>query len=169
MVWFWGSVFVGSIVLANAMTASFGLVPIGFGLMVTAGTFAAGVSLVARDAVHRSSTRLVVLALIAIGALLSGVLAPPMIAVASGVAFAVSELVDWAVFVPLSRRNLPAAVVVSSLVAAPVDTVLFLQLAGFGVTVQAVVGQVVVKTLIAALAAAVIVYRGRRAVPVGQS
>jgi hypothetical protein len=55
------------------------------------------------------------------------------------------------VFTPLRDRSLPLAVVVSSLVAAPVDTVLFLQVAGFPVTIAAVAGQVLVKTGLALL------------------
>ena len=93
-------------------------------------------------------------ALIVVAALLSAVTATPTLALASGVAFLVAEVVDWAVFTPLRGRSLPLAVVASSVVAAPVDTVLFLALAGFPVTVQAVAGQFLVKTGLALLVAA---------------
>jgi hypothetical protein len=145
--------YIGSIVAANWMTATFGLVPIGFGLAVTAGTFAAGAALILRDAVDTSGGRWWVAGAIAVGVALSYALAAPMIAVASAVAFAASELVDWGVFTPLRRRSLPRAVLVSSVVSAPVDTVLFLAIAGFGVTWQAVLGQFLVKTAMAGLAA----------------
>ena len=156
--------YVATIVAANAMTDRFGLVPIGFGLMVTAGTFAAGFALIARDWVQVTSGRVVALAAVAVGAVLSWWLASPALAVASGIAFAVSELVDFAVFTPLRERSLPTAVIVSSLVSAPVDTVLFLWLAGFGVTWQAVLGQFAVKTALALLVAAGIATRERRTV-----
>jgi uncharacterized membrane protein len=52
-------------------------------------------------------------------------------------------------------------VVVSSLVAAPVDTVAFLHLAGFGLSWQAVAGQVLVKTAAALVFAAYLGWRGR--------
>lgn len=70
--------FVGSVVAANMLTAHFGLIPIGFGLMVTAGTFAAGVSLVARDWVQARSSRIwIIPALILAGAALSALTATP--------------------------------------------------------------------------------------------
>lgn len=146
--------YIGVIVAANWMTATFGLVPIGFGLAVTAGTFAAGAALIVRDLLQLEVGRLWMLGAIAAGAAVSAFTSTPALALASGVAFAVAELVDWAVFTPLRRRTLAGAVVVSSLVAAPVDTVLFLELAGFVVTWQAVAGQVIVKTALALIVAA---------------
>ncbi len=151
------AVYIGVIVLANWMTDTFGLVPIGFGLMVTAGTFAAGAALIARDWLQVETNRWWVLAGIAAGVILSVVLANPAIAVASGVAFAVSELVDWGVFTPIRDKSLPLAVLVSSIVSAPVDTVLFLHIAGFGVTWEAVFGQFIVKTVMALIVAGAIV------------
>ena len=147
------------VVAANWMTATFGLVPIGFGLAVTAGTFAAGAVLIARDAVQLTSRRWVVLACIAAGAVLSALTSTPALAVASFLAFAVSEVVDWGVFTPLRQRSLAQAVVVSSVVSAPVDTVLFLWIAGFGVTWQAVLGQFLVKTGMALVVAGGIAWR----------
>jgi queuosine precursor transporter len=68
------------------------------------------------------------------------------------------------VFSPLRDRSLPAAVLVSSIVSAPVDTVLFLWIAGFPLTWQAVLGQFLVKTAIAGLVALALVVRDREAV-----
>lgn len=152
----WISIYIASIVLANVCTVYFGLVPIGFGLMVTAGTFAAGFALIARDAVQVSSGKIVVLVVIIAGAAISAVTSNPAIAVASGIAFLVSELVDFAVFTPLRAKNLALAVVASSVISAPVDTVLFLHLAGFGLSWQAVLGQFIIKTALALLVAVII-------------
>ena len=44
--------YAASIVAANYLTAHYGLVPAGFGLLVTAGTYAAGFALLARDFVQ---------------------------------------------------------------------------------------------------------------------
>lgn len=151
--------YAASVVAANWLTSTYGLVPIGFGLMVTAGTFAAGAALILRDWVDMAGGRRLVLLAIAIGVALSYALAAPAIAVASAVAFAASEAVDWAVFAPVRRRSLPGAVLLSSVVSAPVDTVLFLAIAGFPVTPAAVAGQFLVKTLMAALVALVLVRR----------
>lgn len=152
----WTVAFIASIIAANTLTSTLGLVPIGFGLMVTAGTFAAGFALVARDGVQVAAGKAWAIAAVIVGAVISAVTSNPAIALASGIAFLVSELVDLAVFTPLRNKNLPAAVLVSSVVSAPVDTVLFLAIAGFGVTWQAVLGQFIVKTVIALIAAAVI-------------
>jgi hypothetical protein len=55
------------------------------------------------------------------------------------------------------------AVLVSNVVAAPIDTVLFLALAGFGVTVAAVVGQFLAKVVWATLIPLTVYLIGRRA------
>lgn len=156
--------YIGSIVAANWLTATFGLVPIGFGLLVTAGTFAAGFALVARDWVQTTSGKALVFAAILVGAALSYFTSSPALALASGLAFLVSELVDLGVFSPLRNRSLPAAILASSVVSAPVDTVLFLWIAGFPLTWQAVLGQFLVKTAIAAVVALALVARDRSAV-----
>lgn len=153
--------YVATIVAANWMTSTLGLVPIGFGLVVTAGTFAAGFALIARDWVQEANRRPVAVLAVLAGAAISAVTSNPAIAVASGVAFLVSELVDLGVFTPIREKSLALAVVVSSVVAAPIDTVLFLWLAGFPVTWQAIAGQFIVKT-----ALALVVAGGIRAVSV---
>lgn len=136
------AVYVGSIVLANWMTANHGLVPVGFGLLVTAGTFAAGFALLARDFVHRYGGLRLALAAIALGGLVSWFMASPALAVASTVAFIGAESVDLAIFAPTRRRfGFAPAAVLSNVISAPLDTVLFLHLAGFGVTAGAVGGQ----------------------------
>ncbi len=156
--------YIGSIVAANWLTATYGLAPIGFGLVVTAGTFAAGFALVARDAVQTTAGKAIVFVAILVGAALSYFTSSPALAIASGVAFLASELVDLAVFTPVRRRNLAAAVLLSSVVSAPVDTVLFLHLAGFPLTWPAVAGQFIVKTVIALVVALLIASRRPREV-----
>lgn len=158
------SAYIGSIVAANALTTWLGLIQLWpTGLMVTAGTFAAAAALILRDAVNETGGWRWVVVAIAAGIVVSYAVADPMIAVASAVAFAGSELVDWAVFTPVRRRSLARAVLASSVVSAPVDTVLFLGIAfGWGaVTWQAVLGQFLVKTAMAALAALIIARRQR--------
>ena len=63
--------------------------------------------------------------------------------IASGSAFALSELADFAVYTPLQRRQLTLAVVASSIVGLVVDSVVFLTLA-FG-SLEFLAGQVVGK------------------------
>lgn len=149
--------YVGTVALSNSTTTHLGLVPIGAGLLVTAGTFPAGGSLVVRDWTQdQHHARWIMPALIVTAALISTVLASPSLALASGLAFMVSEFTDWAVFSPLRSRSLPLAVMMSTLVAAPLDTIAFLHLAGFPVTPSAIAGQFLVKTALAAAIAALL-------------
>jgi hypothetical protein len=152
--------YITSIAAANWLTSRYGLVPAGFGLTVTAGTYAAGGALILRDWVDRAAGRVAVVAAIATGTTITAIVAGSALAVASGTAFLISELVDWGVFARVRSRSLAAAVLLSSVVAAPVDTVLFLWIAGFPVTWQAVAGQFIIKTGMAALAAGIISIRG---------
>jgi uncharacterized PurR-regulated membrane protein YhhQ (DUF165 family) len=161
------ALFVGAVVAANWLTTEFGFVPVGFGLVATAGTYAAGFALVARDFIHDTSGLKGVWLSIALGAGLSFLLADPFIAVASGVAFAVSEVADTAVYGPLRRKHWRSAVVGSSIVGSVIDTVLFLAIA-FGaaaLTPQALAGQLVGKVLWVAIPVALIggVIRSRQA------
>lgn len=84
-----------------------------------------GVALTARDVVQRQLGRSWAIAAILVGAGLSYFVAPAL-AFASGLAFLVSELLDFAVYTPLADRNLTWAVVASNWVGAIVDSVLFL-------------------------------------------
>jgi uncharacterized PurR-regulated membrane protein YhhQ (DUF165 family) len=136
-----------SVLLANWMTVSFGLVPAGFGLMVTAGTYAAGLALGLRDALHSVGGFRWVLLAIALGAGLSLLTGDGRIALASAVAFTVAELLDAAVYAPLRRRGWRRAVVSSNIVGAVADTLLFLTIAGFPLTYELIAGQLLVKAV----------------------
>ncbi len=98
----------------------------------------------ARDWLHESAGRAAVLAAIAAGGAASAVMAGPRLAAASAAAFVVSEVVDLLVYQPLRRRGWIRAVIASNAVGAPVDTILFLALAGFPVW-AAVPGQLLAK------------------------
>ena len=91
---------------------------------------------------------------IAGGVLLSFLLASPSLAAASAIAFALGELIDFAVYLPLSRRSLAAAVLGSGIAGAIVDSLVFLQIAfGSSMFWQ---GQVLGKLWIAVGAAALV-------------
>lgn len=138
---------VACVLIANWTTTHFGLVPAGFGLLVTAGTYAAGLALGVRDALHEVGGIPWVLGAIAAGALLSWLLADGRIALASGVAFLLAELADLAVYAPLRRRRWHTAVTASNAVGAVVDTLVFLSIAGFALTPSLVAGQLLVKAV----------------------
>lgn len=149
----WLCLFVACVVLANAITSHFGLVPVGFGLTATAGTYAAGLALVTRDYLQEAAGLAWVVAGILAGAALSWWLAAPAIAVASGVAFLASETADALVYTPLRRSTRAGAILASSLIGAAIDTLIFVGLA-FGaaaITPQVFAGQMLVKVVYVAL------------------
>jgi queuosine precursor transporter len=134
------AVFVAVVVSANWLTATYGLI----GGAVAAGTFTAGLALAARDAVREIAGVGVSLACIAVGAAVSALMAGPALAIASGIAFGLSELVDAAVYEPMRRRGRIRALAWSNVVGSVADSVLFLTLAGFPLW-PALAGQVAVK------------------------
>lgn len=154
--------FIACVVLANWLTATFGLIPVGFGLVATAGTYAAGLTFVFRDLIHEAGGRRLAVAAIASGAVLSWFVASPALAVASGVTFLVAELFDLAVYVPLRKRGLLIAVLASNVVGFTLDTFLFLYLAGFPITAPVVAGQLLAKATMTALGLAVLWLLGKR-------
>lgn len=105
------------------------LIPVAPGLMAPSGVLMIGLALVLRDVVHEKLGTILALAAILLGAVLSGAVAPPALVIASAAAFLLSELADMTVYAPLRRRNLVGAVVLSGVVGAAVDSVLFLYLA----------------------------------------
>lgn len=153
--------FVATVYGANWALSRYGIVPIGFGLMAPAGVYFAGLAFGLRDALHEAAGdawRVWVAAAIGTGALLSYVIEDAVtipgghvpIAVASAVAFGLSELADLAVYQPLREKNWPSAVVASNVVGAIVDSALFLWLA-FG-SLAFIQGQVLGKLYMVALA-----------------
>ena len=119
------------------------LVPVAPGLMAPSGVLTVGAALVLRDVVQRYLGTAWGVGAIAAGAALSVAIAPAFLVLASGAAFLLSELADFAVYTPLQRRGLVRAVVASSAAGLVVDSLVFLLLA-FG-SLQFLPGQVVGK------------------------
>jgi uncharacterized PurR-regulated membrane protein YhhQ (DUF165 family) len=181
--------FLACILAANYVTTEYGMVPVGFGLTATAGTYLAGVSFILRDAVQDTvraaltterrgrgvmagvvevsapkdwRVALPTLGLIVAGAALSYLIADPFIALASGIAFACSETADLLIYTPLRSRGYIRAAIASNIVGAVVDTFLFLKIAGFPIA-GAWEGQIVGKLVItAAMVTIVAAARARR-------
>ncbi len=105
------------------------LVPVAPGLMAPSGVLTVGLALVLRDVVQRCLGLTFGLLAIIIGVGASVLVAPPALVVASGLAFLISELADFAVYTPLQQRRLMLAVVASSCLGLMVDSVVFLWLA----------------------------------------
>ena len=136
------------------------LLPVGLGLMAPSGVLVVGLALVLRDLVQRRLGKGWALGAIVAGALLSALLAPPALVLASCGAFALSELADFAVYTPLQRRGLVLAVFASGLAGLVVDSVLFLQLAFGGLDFLA--GQIVGKLWMVLLSLPFVAWMRRR-------
>lgn len=119
------------------------LIPVAPGILAPSGVLMIGIALVLRDLVQRRLGLGVSALAVLAGAALSALLAPPSLVLASAVAFLLSEFADLAVYTPLARRRLVAAVVASSLVGLVVDSMVFLWLA-FG-SLEFLPGQIIGK------------------------
>lgn len=150
------AVYIGSIVTANWLTTRYGLIAIGFGLYATAGTLAVGGVIMTRDLLQDAAGRLAVLVAILAGAGLSYAVSSHQIAVASGVTFAIAESLEFAVYTPLRRRvgwgsgRWGIVVCGANFTGALADTLIFLRLAGFPMTIPVIAGQMVGKAYVTA-------------------
>ena len=136
--------YAAAIVAANRLTSRYGLIPVGFGLTATAGTYCAGCALMLRNQVQDLLGRTFVAAAILAGTALSALFSPTL-ALASGTAFATGELIDTALYTPLRRIGWARGVLAASLLGAVLDTVVFLDVGGLPVTGSSVVGQLIAK------------------------
>lgn len=164
--------YVGTLFAANWFLAHVGraelpggphTIPVGFGVRAPSGVLWIGVALTLRDVVQATLGRRAVVAAILAGAALSYTVAPAF-ALASAVAFLVSETFDLLVYTPLAERGRWfAAVGASNTVGAVVDSLLFLALA-FG-SVALLPGQVLGKLWATLAALLVLPLVRRRLVP----
>ena len=88
-----------------------------------------GLIFIARDFAQREIGHKV-LGAMAVGAILSYLMADPFVAIASVIAFAISEMVDWGVYT-YTKRPLRDRILLSSALGTPVDSAVFLLILGF--------------------------------------
>jgi uncharacterized PurR-regulated membrane protein YhhQ (DUF165 family) len=120
--------YVASVLLANVLIVYVGVVSVGFGLQAPAGVYVVGLTLILRDYIHEHYGVGVACALLLVGCILSFSMGASL-AVASAVAFLVSELADTAGYSLTRRYGWGVAVPASNVVGAIVDSALFLLLA----------------------------------------
>jgi uncharacterized PurR-regulated membrane protein YhhQ (DUF165 family) len=130
------------------------------GIMAPSGVLMIGVALVLRDLVQRRLGVAFSAGAVVVGAALSAAIAPAALALASGIAFLMSEFADLAVYTPLARRRLMAAVAASGAVGLVVDSIVFLWLA-FG-SLEFLLGQVIGKSWMLLLSIPFVLYLRRR-------
>jgi len=166
----WGYLagYIATIPAANWMIGNVGtfcvpdgpcMIPVGFGMTAPSGVLMVGAALVLRDQVQEHMGAKWALGGIIVGAILSYLFADPFIAIASILAFGVSELIDFAAYTYVRKYGRALAVAVSGLVGAVMDSMVFLYIA-FG-SLAYVEGQIFGKLLISLLAAAAIKYASK--------
>ena len=161
--------FVLSIPTANWMIGNVGascegigpcVIPVAPGIMAPSSVLVVGLTFVLRDLVQRRLGVQWSIGAILLGAVLSALVAPASLVLASATAFLFSELADLAVYTPLQRRRLVLAVFSSSLVGLVLDSVIFLILA-FG-SLEFLAGQVIGKSWMVLLVLPLIALLRRR-------
>lgn len=93
-------------------------------IMINPLTVATGMVFVVRDFVQREMGHRVLI-LMALAVAWSFYYSWPVIALASGIAFAISETADWLIFT-FTKYRLSTRILLSSMLAAPIDTTVFL-------------------------------------------
>ena len=122
-----------AVVAASNYLVQFPFDHLGLGELLTWGAFTYPIAFLINDLTNRqlgpSSARGVVFAGFALAVLLSIVLATPRIAIASGVAFIVAQLLDTGIFDRLRTQAWWRAPLISSLIGSVIDTILFFSIA----------------------------------------
>jgi uncharacterized PurR-regulated membrane protein YhhQ (DUF165 family) len=163
--WLFGYSYVISIFLANLAVSYFGIIKL-FGLTFPAGALFIGLCFTFRDLVQNEFGHKVWWFMLAsmVVSVLSGVVLSHLpipiwkVALASGVAFLVSESIDWLVYT-ITKLNLEYRVVVSNIFSGLADSALFVGIA-FGAWgwLPPVYGQFIVKYLSGLLVIPLIIY-----------
>lgn len=162
----YSALYVVLIILANVFVAQFKPVPLPFGLMVPAGVFFFAPIFTLRDRIQVERGVKWIYGLIVISAAISWVagwiLGSPLLArvsIASVVAFLFSESLDTLIFT-VFKRSFTQRALVSNLFSSFLDSLLFIGIA-FGLQWPFILGQWVVKMLIAALVIPLVAPRNR--------
>ncbi len=127
----WVYLYVALIPLVNWGFANVPTVPMPDGGNWAPMAIVTGLILVVRDFAQREVSHYILLPLM-IGLGFSYFMAPAEIALASGIAFGVSEMVDYIVYTT-SKRPLSERVLISSSLSAPIDSTLFLLIANMAI------------------------------------
>ena len=120
--------YIAAIVLVNMGFIYIPMIPM-FGEMFPPMSLVVGAVFILRDFAQREIGHKVLGAML-VGAGLSYFMADPFVALASVVAFAVSEIVDWAVYT-YTKRPLRQRILFSSALGTPIDSAVFLTMLGF--------------------------------------
>lgn len=121
-------VYISSIVAVNYGFTVIPLIPLPNGDTWPPMSLIVGFIFVVRDFAQREIGHRILLGML-VGGILSWLMASPEVAVASVMAFTVSELVDWAVY-SFTGYRFSQRVLISSLISTPIDSAVFLGMIG---------------------------------------
>ena len=124
----WVVVYIVSIVLVNWLFVAVAPWPTAFGDLYLANVVV-GFVFVLRDYGQRQVGHRILLATLVAG-IITYFMVDPVIALASLTAFVLSEMTDWAIY-SFTKRPLQQRILLSSLVAVPLDTLAFQYLANY--------------------------------------
>ena len=124
----WAWAYLASVVALNAAFIWIPMIRLPWGDFWSVGTLGVGAVYILRDVVQRQVGHRV-LALMALGIVVTALMSPAL-ALASGVAFACGEGIEWLIFT-VTKKSFRQRVLWSAVPAVVVDTALFLTLAGF--------------------------------------
>lgn len=165
--WTFAFCYMASIVLGNFFVSYFGIVTL-LGLTFPAGALWIGITFSMRDFVQRewgdgkvwyfmiASTLITTV----LGVVLSHLpISPWKVALASAVAFLVSEAVDWFVYW-ITKLDITWRIIISNLFSTPIDSILFVGIAfgSFSFLQPPVYGQAIVKYLSGLLVLPILIY-----------
>jgi len=162
--------FMMTLPVANWLIGNFGttcvengpcLIPVGFGYMAPSGVLVIGLSLVLRDWLQELTDWRWSAVAVTFGAFISYLVADPFIALASAIAFLSSEMLDLAVYTPLRKSGRHIAVLLSGVIGAIADSMLFVYIA-FG-SIEFALGTVLGKLYASIVVAAYLFWRLRSA------
>lgn len=118
-----------SIVIVNFAFSALPMIDLPFEQHIPVGTLLVGFIFVIRDYAQKEVGNWVYAAML-VGVVLSYVMADPFVAVASAVAFGISELIDALVYT-YTDKPMKDRILISSAASTPVDSAVFLLMLGF--------------------------------------
>lgn len=121
--------YVAAIVVANVGFSYLPMVDLPFGGQLAPMSLLVGFVFVLRDMAQRQIGHKVLL-FMGVGVALSYLMADPFVAVASAVAFGISELIDWSVYTT-TKKPLRDRILLSSTISTPIDSAIFMLMVGF--------------------------------------
>lgn len=121
----WAVTYIAAVISINLAFSYVPQIELYNGTIWSVGSLLAGFVFLARDYAQRELGHEKVLVLMLTAGALSYIMADPFVAIASLVAFFISELVDYMVFT-MYKSSFRRKVLLSSLISVPVDTAVFL-------------------------------------------